>query len=84
MRSKFFIRMNLVGTVIFLLAFIIILALVNPFEAGRLVIFAFYLVLFFLILGILNLSEKIIGMPGWCRFLIAVTIIAILILQKKF
>jgi hypothetical protein len=84
MKPKFFIRLNLAGTVVFLLAFVIILASVNPFKAGSFQIFLFYFVLFFLIFGILNLLEKILRMPVWCRFLISATIIAILILQKKF
>jgi len=84
MKPKFFIRLNLIGTVVFLLAFVIILASVNPFKASPFQIFLFYFVLFFLIFGVLNLLEKILRMPIWCRFLISATIIAILILQKKF
>jgi hypothetical protein len=84
MKSKFFIRLNLIGVIVLLPALVLILALINPFQARPLVIFIFYFILFFLVLGILNLSEKIISMPAWCRLLIAATLIAILILQKKF
>jgi len=84
MKPKFFIKLNLIGTAVFGLAFIIILILIDPFAANSFLIFTFYFVLLFLIFGILNLLEKILRMPAWCRFLIAATIIAILILQKRF
>jgi hypothetical protein len=84
MKPKFFIKLNLIGTVFSLLVFIVILTLINPFTASSFLIFVFYFTFFFLIFGILNLLEKIIKMPFWCRFLIAATIVAILILQKQF
>jgi len=84
MKPVFFNRLNLIGTIVFLLGFIGILVFVDPFKASTFLIFGFYFVLFFLIFGTLNLLDKILKMPVWCRFLIAGTIIAILVLRKYF
>lgn len=79
MKQRFFIRLNLFLTLVFLLTFIIILFSVDPFEASRFLIIAFYLVLFFLILSILNLIGKI---PLWVRILISLSVIILLFLRK--
>lgn len=84
MKPKFFIKLNLIGAVVLLLTLVVILAQINPFEASPFLILFFYFVLFFLVFGILNLLENILGIPVWCRFLISATIVAILILQKNF
>jgi len=84
MKPEFFNRLNLVGTLVFALGFAAILFLIDPFKADPIFIYLFYFVLFFLIFGILNLLDRIIKIPVWCRLLIAATVIAILILQKRF
>ncbi len=79
MKPKFFIRLNLILTLVFFVSFVIILFFVDPFDSGRLVIVVFYLVLFGLILGILNFILKT---PFWVRILIALTVVILLILKK--
>lgn len=49
MKPKFFIRLNLILTLVFLLIFVIILYSIDPFKASPLVFVIFYIVLFGLI-----------------------------------
>lgn len=84
MRPKFFIKLNLISTIVFLLILIVILIFVDPFQANLSLILIFYLSLFFSVFGILNILRNVINMPIWCRILISATLIAVLILQKKF
>jgi hypothetical protein len=84
MKPEFFNRLNLIGTIVFLLGFAGILFFVDPFKAGTFVVSIFYFVIFFLVFGITNLLSGILKIPVWCRLLIAGTITAILILQKHF
>jgi len=82
MKPKFFIRLNLILTLVFLLIFVIILYSVDPFKASPLVFVIFYIVLFGLILGTLNLIGTALKVPFWVRILIALTVIILLILKR--
>lgn len=84
MKPKFFIKLNLISTIVFLLVLVVILIFVDPFKANLSLILIFYLSLFFLVFGTLSALRSVINMPIWCRILISATLIAILILQKKF
>lgn len=84
MKPKFFIRLNLVFTLVFLIAFVIILYSVNPFEANSFQVILFYAVLFGLILGILNLIGMRLNIPSIVRVLIAIIVILLLIWISKY
>jgi len=83
MKPRFFIRLNLILTIVFLIIFVAILYSIDPFQASRFLIIIFYLTLFGLILGILNLLNVGFKIPLWSRILIALTAIAVLILQRR-
>jgi len=80
MKPRFFIRLNLILALAFLIIFVIILYSVDPFKASRFLIVIFYLVLFFLILSVLNLIGKI---PFWVRILISLSVIILLFIKKR-
>jgi hypothetical protein len=82
MKERFFIRINLIATLVFLIIFVIILYYVDPFEIGSFLLVVFYIVLFGLIWGILNLIGTPLKIPFWVRILIALTIVIILILKR--
>lgn len=82
MKPRFFIELNLIGILVFLIIFAIILYSVDPYKASSLVFIIFYLVLFGLLLSILNLIGFYLKIPFWVRVLIAITIIIVLILRK--
>ncbi len=81
MRKKSFVKLNFILAVIFLMAFIVILVAINPFEANVFQFILFYIVVFGLVLIILNLISTYIKIPFWLRILIAIVIIFILIIQ---
>ena len=81
MKERFFIGINLILTLVFLIAFVIILYSIDPFSAKPFLIIVFYIVLFGLILGILNLIGIHFKIPFWVRVLIALTIILFLVLS---
>jgi len=82
MKKRFFIRLNLILTLVFLLIFVIILYYVDPFEVSSFLLVVFYVVLFGLILGILNLIGTPLKIPFWVRILIALTVVILLILKR--
>jgi len=81
MKQRFFIGINLILTLVFLMGFVIILYSVDPFSAKLLLIIVFYLVLFGLILGILNLIGIYLKIPFWVRIIISLMVIFLLILN---
>lgn len=81
MRKKSFVKLNFILAVIFLMAFIVILVAINPFEANVFQFILFYIVVFGLVLIILNLISTYIKIPFWLRILIAIVIIFTLIIQ---
>jgi len=82
MKRRFFIRLNFVLTAIFLVFFVIILIAVNPFEANIFLFILFYIVVFGLVLGILNLIGMRLKIPFWAVLLISISIVFLLILQS--
>ena len=82
MKERFFIRINLIITLDFLIIFAIILYSVDPFSASPLILIVFYVVLFGLVLGVLNLISNLFKIPFWVRIIIALIIIFLLILQS--
>ena len=83
MKPKFFIGINLIVTLVFLIIFVIILYSVDPFKASPFFLVGFYVVLFGLILGVLNLIGNLFKIPFWVRIIIALIIIFLLILQSQ-
>ena len=82
MKQRFFIGINLIVTFVFLIIFVIILYSVDPFKASPFLLVGFYVVLFGLILGVLNLIGNRFKIPFWVRIIIALIIIFLLILQS--
>ena len=82
MKKRFFVRLNFVLVLIFLIFFAIILLTVNPFQANAFLIILFYVVFFGLILGILNLIGTRLKIPFWFNLLISIAIVFLLILQS--
>lgn len=80
MKRRFFIGLNLIIALVFLIVFAIILYSVDPFKASPLVFIIFYLVLFGLVLSILNLIGRI---PFWVKILISLTVIILLIFRGR-
>lgn len=83
MKERFFIGLNLITALVFLIIFAIILYSINPFEASPFVFVVFYLVLFGLILSILNLIGTSLKIPLGARILIAAIVILLLIWISK-
>ena len=83
MKRRFFIRLNFVLTAIFLVFFVIVLIAVNPLEANIFQLILFYIVVFGLILGILNLIGIRLKIPFWAILLISISIVFLLILQHR-
>ena len=81
-KKRFFIRLVLIWTLVFLTAFVMILYSVNPFEASILGLIIFYVVLFCLLLGFLSLARLVIKIPYWLIILIAVCAIFILLILQ--
>ncbi len=82
MKRKSFVKLNFILAVIFLVAFIVILVGINPFEANIFQLILFYVVCFGLILGILNLIGMRLKIPFWAILLIGISIVFLLILQS--
>lgn len=82
MKRRVFIRLNFIGILVFLILFAIILIAVNPFEANTFLFILFYIVVFGLVLGILNLIGMRLKIPFWAILLISISIIFLLILQS--
>jgi len=74
MKPKLFIGINLIVTLVFLIVFVIILYSVDPFKASPFLIVIFYIVLFGLTSGVLNLIATQIKIPAWARIIIALII----------
>lgn len=81
-KKRFFIRLVLIWTIVFLAAFVIILYSVNPFEASKLSLIIFYIVLFCLLLGFLSLVKLVIKIPYWLIILIAICVIFVLLVLQ--
>lgn len=82
MKRRFFVKLNFVLTAIFLVFFAILLIAVNPFEANISLFILFYIVVFGLVLGILNLIGIRLKIPFWAILLISISIVFLLILQS--
>jgi len=84
MKHRFFVRLNFILLLIFLIAFAIIIFSVDPFEASIFLLFIFYLITFGVILTFLNLITRRLKIPFWINLLIGVLIILFLIIKRNF
>lgn len=82
MKRKSFVRLNFILAVIFLVAFIVVLVGINPFQANIFQFILFYIICFGLILGILNLIGIYLKLPFWIIILVSISLIFLLILQS--
>jgi hypothetical protein len=81
-KKRLIVRLSLIWILVFLIALAIILYLVNPFEADISSLILFYLVLFCLLLGILNLIRIIFKIPFIIIVVVDVIIIIILLIKS--
>ncbi len=80
-KKRLFIKLDLIWTLVFFVGFVIILYSVNPFETSVWGLILFYLVLFCLLLGILNLIKILFRIPF--KFILIIDVIIIIILLIK-
>jgi len=80
-KKGLFIKLDLIWTFVFLVGFIIVLCLVNPFETNVWGLILFYLALFCLLLGILNWIKILFRIPF--KFILIIDIVIIIILLIK-
>jgi hypothetical protein len=81
-KKWFFVRLILIWIFVFLVAFAIIIYSVNPFNAGKLSLILFYVVLFCLLCGIFSLVKLIVKIPYWVIILISICIIIVLLILR--
>lgn len=81
-KKGLFIKLDLIWTLVFFIGFVTILYSVNPLEAGILNLILFYVVLFCLLLGILNLMKIFFKVPFKIILLIDIVIIIILLIKS--
>ena len=81
-KKRVMVKINLLWILAFFIPFVIIICSVNPFEARAFTIVLFYVVLFCLLLGILNLCRLIFKFPFWIILIIDVIIILILLIKS--
>ncbi|MFH1129590.1 MAG: hypothetical protein V1686_02560 [Patescibacteria group bacterium] len=81
-KKRLFIKLDLIWILVFFIGFVIILYSVNPFETSVLGLILFYLVLFCLLLGILNLIKIFFRIPFKFILIIDIIIIAILLIKS--
>jgi len=81
-KKKVMIKINLLWILAFFIGFAIILYSINPFEAGTFSMVLFYLVLFGLLLGILNLIRLVFKFPFKIILIIDIVIILILLIKS--
>jgi|GEM_PF-1666125 hypothetical protein len=81
-KKKVMFKINLLWILAFFILFVIIVYSVNPFEASIIIIVLFYIILFCLLFGILNLFRIIFKFPLWIIVLISVTILLILFIKS--
>jgi len=84
MKQRFFIGINLIIILVFFIIFVIILYSVDPFKASPFLIVIFYVVLFGLASGILNLIGTYLKIPLWIRIIIALIIVFLLFLSHGY
>lgn len=76
------VKLSLIWTLVFFMGFAIILYSVNPFETSILLLILFYVILFCLLLGILNLIRLVLRIPFKIILIIDIIIIIILIIKS--
>ncbi len=76
------VRLNLIWTLVFFIGFVIIVYSVNPFEASIPILILFYIVLFCLLLGILNLIRLVLRISFKVVLIIDIVIIIILLIKS--
>lgn len=81
-KKRLMVKLSLIWTLAFLIVFAIILYSVNPFETAISGLVLFYLIMFCLLLGILNLIRIFLKIPFVIIVIIDAIIIIILLIKK--
>jgi glucan phosphoethanolaminetransferase (alkaline phosphatase superfamily) len=81
-KKKVMVKINLFWILAFFIGFVIILYSINPFETGIFSMILFYLVLFCLLLGTLNLIRLIFKFPFKIILIIDIIIILALLIKS--
>lgn len=80
-KRRLMVKLSLIWTLVFFIGLAIIVYSVNPFEASILILTLFYIVLFCLLLGILNLIRLVLRIPFKIILFIDIIIIIILLIK---